>query len=177
MVLSPMVSSDQRHGVFWIACEFPPTFSLCATRLDSEWGTCGIRIFIRHRLFAARNEVVPEFLSASSRLSWLTSLRSVDHVSFVVAATRSYLVARVDRASGTIGADQYPTPWTAPTNCCWSMSLIPDSVSHFQGTDRTLHFVPPLRVCVRAPTRCPMSLRGEHCFKTRSLTVEGHYGV
>jgi len=53
------------------------------------------------------------------------------------------------------------------TNRCWSMSLILDSVSHFQGTDRTLHFVPPLRVCIRAPTRGPMSLRGKHCFKNR----------
>jgi hypothetical protein len=32
---------------------------------------------------------------------------------------------------------------------------------------RVLHFVPPLRVCIRAPTRGPMSLRGKHCFKNR----------
>ena len=38
---------------------------------------------------------------------------------------------------------------------------------------RMLHFISPLRVCVRAPTRGPMSLRGKHCFKIRSLTVEG----
>jgi hypothetical protein len=32
------------------------------------------------------------------------------------------------------------------TNTRWSMSLIPDSKSHFQGTDRTLLYVTPLRV-------------------------------
>jgi hypothetical protein len=38
---------------------------------------------------------------------------------------------------------------------------------------RVPHFVPPLRVCIRAPTRGPMSLRGKHCFKNRRLTVKG----
>ena len=38
---------------------------------------------------------------------------------------------------------------------------------------RVLHFIPPLRVCVRALTHGPMSLRGKHYFKTRALTVEG----
>ena len=32
----------------------------------------------------------------------------------MAVATRSYLVGQVDRASGTVAADQYPTPWKAP---------------------------------------------------------------